>query len=151
MLPEVTFDAFRIGSQFWSLTRNHARVVVGDNRLWRKFRLPCVTDSTCYPEENYFPTLLSMVDPHGVVPATLTNVNWRGQNDGHPRTYNGSEVDPSLIRWLRESKPRYGDMRINGSDLSVMDRWDPFLFARKFASNCVDPLLNIAKDVLFKD
>lgn len=151
MLPEVGLDVFRIGSQFWSLTRRHARVVVEDVRLWRKFRLPCVTPSTCFPEENYFPTLLSMVDPLGVVPATLTNVNWRGRYDGHPHTYNGSVVGPELIRWLRESRPRYGDMGIKGSDLFVSQRWDPFLFARKFARNCVKPLMTLAKDVLFED
>ncbi|XP_021738501.1 uncharacterized protein LOC110704994 [Chenopodium quinoa] len=151
MLPEVSFHDFRIGSQFWFLTRHHARVVVEDVKLWRKFRLPCVTLGTCYPEENYFPTLLSMVDPHNVVPATLTNVNWRGRHDGHPRTYNATEVDPGLIRWLREGRPRYGSVKINGSDLSVSHRWDPFLFARKFAPNCVEPLLRIAKDFLFKD
>ncbi|KNA12525.1 hypothetical protein SOVF_125150 [Spinacia oleracea] len=151
MLPEVSFNDFRIGSQFWAISRRHARVVVKDVKLWRKFRLPCVTAGTCFPEENYFPTLLSMVDPQGVIPTTLTNVNWRGRHDGHPRTYNSSEVDPGLIRWLRESRPRYGSLTINGSDLSVMDRWDPFLFARKFAPNCVEPLLSIAKDVLFKD
>lgn len=153
MFPEVRFEDFRVGSQFWALSRRHARVVVRDVKLWRKFRLPCVTANTCYPEENYFPTLLSMLDPHGVVPATLTNVVWLEQNDGHPRTYNGSEVEPGLIRWLRESRPRYGDLRVNSSesDLSVGERWDPFLFARKFAPNCVEPLLSIAKDILFKD
>ncbi|MBA0783968.1 hypothetical protein Gotri_001601 [Gossypium trilobum] len=30
MLPEVTLEDFRIGSQFWSLTRKHAKLVVGD-------------------------------------------------------------------------------------------------------------------------
>ncbi|KAL9231482.1 hypothetical protein vseg_006707 [Gypsophila vaccaria] len=154
MLPEVPLEVFRIGSQFWSLTRRHARVVVDDVALWRKFRLPCVTLGACFPEENYFPTLLSMVDTRGVVPATLTHVNWRGSHNGHPRTYNASEVDPGLIQWLREGRPRYGDLgiRINGSDGSRVDpRRDPFLFARKFAPNCVEPLLSLANDVLFKD
>ncbi|XP_074276565.1 glycosyltransferase BC10-like [Silene latifolia] len=151
MLPEVPLELFRIGSQFWSLTRKHARVVVRDVKLWRKFGVPCVDIDVCFPEENYFPTLLSMVDPEGVVPATLTNVNWEGSYDGHPRTYNETEVGEELIRWLRESRPRYGEMGINGSDLTVMQRWDPFLFARKFAPSCVQPLLNITNHVLFKD
>ncbi|XP_074267187.1 glycosyltransferase BC10-like [Silene latifolia] len=146
MLPEIPLEDFRIGSQFWSLTRRHARVVVEDVKLWRKFRLPCVTPGTCFPEENYFPTLLSMVDSHGVVPATLTHVNWRGGHAGHPRMYNGSEVEPGLIRWLREGRPRYGNAGGNGTQ-----RWDPFLFARKFATNCVQPLLTIVDDILLKD
>ncbi|KAL9226768.1 hypothetical protein vseg_002540 [Gypsophila vaccaria] len=151
MLPEVPLDVFRIGSQFWSLTRQHARVVVSDVKLWDKFKLPCVIRGTCFPEENYFSTLLSMVDPMGVVPATLTNVNWDGSVDGHPRTYNGSEVGPGLIKWLRETRPRYGEWGINGSSSSEAERWDPFLFARKFDSSCVQPLLDISRDVLFKD
>ncbi|KAK9699955.1 hypothetical protein RND81_08G206600 [Saponaria officinalis] len=151
MLPDVPFEDFRIGSQFWSLTRRHARVVVQDVKLWRKFRMPCLTLGACFPEENYFPTLLSMVDTLNVVPATLTNVNWRGSHNGHPRTYNASEVDPGLIRWLREGPPRYGGIKINGSNMSVTRKWDPFLFARKFATNCVEPLLGLANDVLFKD
>ncbi|KAL2896158.1 T-box transcription factor T [Bienertia sinuspersici] len=151
MLPEVSEEDFRVGSQFWSLTRRQARVVVEDTKLWRKFGLPCVDIHACYPEENYFPTLLSMVDPHGVVPATLTSVDWRGRHDGHPRTYKSGEVDPGLIRWLREARPVYGIMRINGSNLSVRDRWDPFLFARKFGPDCLEPLLSMAKDILFKD
>ncbi|CAN4106930.1 unnamed protein product [Withania somnifera] len=52
MLPEVPFD-------------RHALVVIRDRRLWRKFRMPCLNEDSCYPEEHYFPTLLSMEDPEG--------------------------------------------------------------------------------------
>ncbi|KAA8525472.1 hypothetical protein F0562_007327 [Nyssa sinensis] len=96
MLPEVTFESFRIGSQFFVLTRRHARIVVSDQRLWSKFRLPCLRSDTCYPEEHYFPSLLSMKDPRGCVPATLTHVDWRGRHDGHPRTYRASEIKVNL-------------------------------------------------------
>ncbi|GAB4854581.1 hypothetical protein Ancab_023162 [Ancistrocladus abbreviatus] len=150
MLPEVGLDEFRIGSQFWALTRKHAKVVVGDERLWGKFKLPCVRLDTCYPEENYFPTILSMLDPQGVVPATLTHVDWNGSYDGHPRTYNSSEVGVELIERLRGDIPRYGDLGINGSDWSGMGRRNPFLFARKFAPDCIQPLLSMANDVIFK-
>ncbi|GMH07021.1 hypothetical protein Nepgr_008861 [Nepenthes gracilis] len=153
MLPEVGLDDFRIGSQFWVLTRKHATVVVRDRMLWEKFKLPCLRPDTCYPEENYFPTLLSMVDPRGVVPATLTHVDWRGRHDGHPRRYNASEVAPGLIERLRREKPRYGDFGVgsDGPDSSVAERSDPFLFARKFAPDSLRLLLSIANDVVFKD
>ncbi|KAL0285359.1 UNVERIFIED_CONTAM: Glycosyltransferase BC10 [Sesamum calycinum] len=65
MLPEVGYEDFRIGSQFWVLKRKHARIVVGERRVWSKFKLPCLRDYTCYPEEHYFATVLSMVDPRG--------------------------------------------------------------------------------------
>ncbi|KAF7830299.1 glycosyltransferase BC10 [Senna tora] len=141
MLPEVKLEDFRIGSQFWALTRKHARLVVSDRKLWSKFRLPCVCQYTCYPEENYFPTLLSMWDPKGCVPATLTHVDWRGREDGHPRTYNSLEVGPDLIQSMRDKRPRW---RNNG-------RQDPFLFARKFAPDTLEPLMSIANDVIFRD
>ncbi|KAF5743325.1 hypothetical protein HS088_TW09G01392 [Tripterygium wilfordii] len=150
MLPEVTLEEFRIGSQFWVLTRKHARIVLGDKRIWRKFNQPCLDIHCCYPEENYFPTLIHMRDPRGIVPATLTHVDWRGRRDGHPRMYNASEVEPGLIMSFRKERPRYGDDGTNGSDSSVTRRSHPFLFARKFSPNSVLPLLNIA-NVIFKD
>ncbi|KAF3447109.1 hypothetical protein FNV43_RR12289 [Rhamnella rubrinervis] len=151
MLPEVKLEDFRIGSQFWVLTRKHARFVVSDTRLWSKFSLPCERLDTCYPEENYFPTLLSMRDPSGCVPATLTHVNWTGSFDGHPRTYEASEVGHDLIQLLRDDRPRYGDDGTNGTDWSVAERNDPFLFARKFSPDAIQPLMSLAIDVLFKD
>lgn len=153
MLPDVPFSHFRIGSQFFIVTRKHARIISNDTRIWSKFKLPCMTNYTytCYPEENYFPTLMSMVDPHGCVPSTLTHVDWRGSHSGHPHTYYLSDVGPELIQTLRNATPRYGDDGMNGSDSSVRKRRHPFLFARKFAPESLTGLLDIAKDVIFKD
>ncbi|GAA0183759.1 transferase [Lithospermum erythrorhizon] len=150
MLPEVKFEDFRIGSQFFVLKRKHARVVVRDRRLWNKFKKACLSVDTCYPEEHYFPTLLNMVDSRGCVPATLTHVDWNDSQNGHPRTYSAGEVGPELFRALRSHRPRYGD-EINGSDPSVSKRRDPFLFARKFAPECVQKLMSLANDVILKD
>ncbi|RLN34351.1 hypothetical protein C2845_PM03G20220 [Panicum miliaceum] len=44
MLPEVPYDRFRIGSQFFTLARRHAVLVVRERRLWRKFRVPCLPE-----------------------------------------------------------------------------------------------------------
>ncbi|ONH94681.1 hypothetical protein PRUPE_7G026200 [Prunus persica] len=153
MLPQVKLEEFRIGSQFWILKRKHARVVVGDHRLWSKFKLPCQRWDTCYPEENYFPTLLNMREPGGCVPATLTHVDWRGRFDGHPRTYKASDLGPHLITTLRNDRPKYGDEKEsgNGSAWSLTERRDPFLFARKFPPDAIGPLMSMANDVIFKD
>lgn len=151
MLPEVKLEDFRIGSQFWVLTRKHARLVVSDQMLWSKFKLPCVRQDTCYPEENYFPTLMSMRDSKGCVHSTLTHVDWNGSWDGHPRTYEPSDVNPNLILSFRRDRPRYGDEESNVSDWHVRRRYDPFLFARKFSPQAIQPLMNIACDVLFRD
>lgn len=132
MMPEVSFGQFRVGSQFFALTRKHAVVVVKDRDLWRKFKLPCYAD--CYPEEHYFPTLLSMVDPVGCTNYTLTNVNWTGTVNGHPHMYYPHEVSKELILRLRES---------NQSESN--------LFARKFSPDTLPLLMQLAKSVIFKD
>ncbi|KAG0541689.1 hypothetical protein BDA96_02G038700 [Sorghum bicolor] len=137
MLPEVPYERFRIGSQFFTLARRHAVLVVRERRLWRKFRVPCVADmaqDSCYPEEHYFPTLLDMADPGGVARYTLTRVNWTGSVAGHPHTYTAPEVTPGLVAELRASNHTH-----------------PHMFARKFAPDCLAPLLAIADTVLFKD
>jgi hypothetical protein len=135
MLPEVPFDRFRIGSQFFTLARRHAVLVVREIRLWRKFREPCLPDTQCYPEEHYFPTLLDMADPAGCARYTLTRVNWTESVDGHPHTYAAPEVSPRLITELRRSNS------------SIHEH----MFARKFAPDCLGPLMAIADTVIFKD
>ncbi|KAI8539641.1 hypothetical protein RHMOL_Rhmol09G0198700 [Rhododendron molle] len=134
MLPEVPFERFRVGSQFFVLTRKHALLVIRDRRLWRKFKLPCLNTDSCYPEEHYFPTLLSMEDPNGCSQYTLTRVNWTDSVGGHPRTYKAPEISADLIYSLRESNSSYS-----------------YLFARKFSPDCLDPLMEIADNVIFKD
>lgn len=134
MLPEVPFERFRVGSQFFTLTRKHALVVIKDRKLWRKFKLPCLNLDSCYPEEHYFPTLLSMEDPKGCSHYTLTHVNWTDSADGHPHLYSPEEVTAELVYKLRESNSSYS-----------------YLFARKFAPDCLKPLMEIADDVIFRD
>ncbi|KAL3844039.1 hypothetical protein ACJIZ3_001442 [Penstemon smallii] len=155
MLPEVEFEDFRIGSQFWVVKRKHARIIVSDRSIWSKFKLPCLRDDTCYPEEHYFPTLMNMVDLGECVPCTLTHVSWKGSRGGHPRMYKASDVGPELIRTLRMDNPRYGGEELDGSKNSSLSRRrrrsDPFLFARKFSAGSVQQLMRIANDVLFKD
>lgn len=136
MLPEVPFDQFRVGSQFFVLTRRHALLVVRDRRLWNKFRRPCLKsrENSCYPEEHYFPTLLSTQDPGGCSGYTLTRVNWTGSVGGHPHTYGPEEVTADLVRELRRS---------NGTH--------SYLFARKFSPACLGPLLEITDSALFRE
>ncbi|KAL2237332.1 UNVERIFIED_CONTAM: Glycosyltransferase BC10 [Sesamum indicum] len=148
MLPEVKYEDFRIGSQFWVLKRKHARIVVGERRVWSKMKLPCLRDYTCYPEEHYFATVLSMVDPRGCIPCTLTHVDWNGGHGGHPRMYVGSEVGGELIQRLRKSRPRYGD-EISSSGKRRHE--DPFMFARKFSAGSVHRLMSIANEVILKE
>ncbi|KAK6926505.1 Glycosyl transferase, family 14 [Dillenia turbinata] len=134
MLPEVSFDSFRVGSQFFVLTKKHALIVIKDRKLWKKFKLPCIKVDSCYPEEHYFPTLLSAEDPEGCSNYTLTRVNWTDSVNGHPHLYKPPEVSPKLIFELRQSNTSFDHM-----------------FARKFSPDCLNPLMEIADSVIFKD
>ncbi|KAJ1389087.1 core-2 i-branching beta-n-acetylglucosaminyltransferase family [Sesbania bispinosa] len=75
-----------------------------------------------------------MEDPNGCTGFTLTRVNWTGCWDGHPHLYTPPEVSPELVRQLRESNSSYHH-----------------LFARKFSPECLEPLMDIADDVIFRD
>ncbi|AES59860.1 core-2/I-branching enzyme [Medicago truncatula] len=134
MMPEVPFEDFRVGSQFFILNRKHTKVVLRDQKLWNKFQIPCTNKYYCYPEEHYFSTLLSMEDLKGCTGFTLTRVNWTGAVYGHPHLYTPAEVSPELFRQLRVSNWSYS-----------------YLFARKFSPECLAPLMNIADDVIFRD
>ncbi|XVF82717.1 hypothetical protein PTKIN_Ptkin16aG0071500 [Pterospermum kingtungense] len=134
MLPEITFDQFRVGSQFFVLAKRHALLVLKERKLWRKFKLPCIDLDSCYPEEHYFPTFLSMQDPKGCSHYTLTRVNWTDSVGGHPHTYHAPEVSPDLLHILRKSNSTYS-----------------YFFARKFSPDCLKPLMAIADDVIFRD
>ncbi|XP_010515652.1 PREDICTED: uncharacterized protein LOC104791453 [Camelina sativa] len=134
MLPEIRYQDFRVGSQFFVLAKRHALMVIRERKLWRKFKLPCLDVESCYPEEHYFPTLLSLQDPKGCSHFTLTRVNWTGSVGGHPHTYGASEVSPQLIHSLRRSN----------SSLA-------YFFARKFSPESLQPLMEIADAVIFRD
>ncbi|XWS74685.1 hypothetical protein CRYUN_Cryun01aG0019200 [Craigia yunnanensis] len=134
MLPEISFSRFRAGSQFFVLAKRHSLLVLKERKLWRKFKLPCIDLDSCYPEEHYFPTLLSMQDPKGCSHYTLTRVNWTDSVDGHPHTYHAPEVSPDLLHTLRKSNSTYS-----------------YFFARKFSPDCLKPLMEIAEDVIFRD
>ncbi|KAM7258944.1 hypothetical protein ACFE04_014685 [Oxalis oulophora] len=134
MLPEVPFEKFRVGSQFFVVTRKHALTVVKDRSLWKKFKIPCYRTDECYPEEHYFPTLLSMQDPNGCTHYTLTRVNWTGTRNGHPYTYRPFEISVDLVSKLRQSNYSAS-----------------YLFARKFTPDCLKPLMSIADSFIFRD
>ncbi|XP_010552743.1 PREDICTED: uncharacterized protein LOC104823028 [Tarenaya hassleriana] len=134
MLPEVRYEDFRVGSQFFVMTKRHALLVIKERKLWRKFRLPCLNKNSCYPEEHYFPTLLSMEDPKGCSHYTLTRVNWTDSVGGHPHTYAAAEVSPQLIQTLRRSNSSFD-----------------FFFARKFSPDSLQPLMEMADSIILQD
>ncbi|KAI3944578.1 hypothetical protein MKW98_021036 [Papaver atlanticum] len=151
MLPEIPFKDFRIGSQFFILNRHHAKLVVTDEKLWKKFKLPCVFSKYCYPEEQYFSTLLNMEDSSSCIPATLTHVDWSKHSSSHPWTYKETEIGTELIKSLRQREIRYEKGGVENQIEARLDHNWSFLFARKFSPNCLKPLLDIASDLVLKN
>ena len=98
---------WRKSSQWFMLTREHARVVLEDEEIYRKFEQWCWQDydpdyhrhRDCYSDEHYMPTLFAV---KGIqtesncgaigVAATL----WRG--GPHPRSFSSNEIKPSFIQ-----------------------------------------------------
>ncbi|GJN01820.1 hypothetical protein PR202_ga19120 [Eleusine coracana subsp. coracana] len=65
MLPEVRESDFRKGSQWFSVKRQHALMIVADSLYYNKFKHHCrpgMEDGrNCYADEHYLPTLFYKV------------------------------------------------------------------------------------------
>ncbi|KAI3750343.1 hypothetical protein L2E82_20977 [Cichorium intybus] len=151
MLPEVEYKHFRKGSQWFTMTRRHALLIMADSLYYKKFRLYCrpgMEGRNCYADEHYFPTLLHMVDPGGIANWSVTYVDW-SERKWHPRSYKSPDVTSKLLR------------NITGFDVSLHFTSDEkktvlktpciwngmqrpcFLFARKFFPETLENLMQL--------
>jgi hypothetical protein len=140
LAPEVPLERWRKGSQWFEMARDHALVVVADERYYPKFREHCAP--TCYADEHYVQTVLPMEAPPGSVAnrsVTWTDWRWGG---AHPATFWEEHVDEAFLRRLT-AREGQGNCTYNGRTLEVC-----FLFARKFAPNTLRRLLDLAPEVL---
>lgn len=109
---------WRKSSQFWSLIRAHAKVVVEDVDIFRKFEEFCLHDEDrdCFSDEHWIPTLLAV---HGRQEECqcrngsrgswgISFTDWR-QHLPHPRTFKPEQV--KRIVWEHI-------LRKNGDDCS---------------------------------
>ena len=104
---------WRKSSQWFMLTREHAKMVLEDEEIYRKFEQYCVEgydkdyrrNRDCYSDEHYIPTLFAVngvqIDSNcGAIGAAATV--WEG--GPHPRAFEDSEINPWLIEQrLRKS------------------------------------------------
>ncbi|KAF7013917.1 hypothetical protein CFC21_027964 [Triticum aestivum] len=95
----------------------------------RSRRTPATRRSNIYGHQ------LDVADPAGCTWYTLMRINYTDSVDGDPQTYGVPEVSLLLTAELRQS---------NNSTYEHM-------FARKFAPDCLGPLMVIADIVIFKD
>lgn len=152
MLPEIEYKYFRKGSQWFTMTRRHALIIMADSLYYKKFRLYCrpgmPEGRNCYADEHYFQTLFYMVDPAGISNWSVTYVDW-SERKWHPRSYKPQDITTKLLRNITA----YDTSLHYTSDekktvLTTPCIWNGmrrpcFLFARKFFPETLDNWMKI--------
>ncbi|PKU62157.1 glycosyltransferase BC10 isoform X1 [Dendrobium catenatum] len=135
MYPNIKLSKWRKGSQWFELNRELAVKIVADYNYYAIFRRYC--KPSCYPDEHYIPTYLNMF--HGELNAnrTVTWVDW--SRDGpHPATYGKENITMKFIQSIRNN----GTICTYNNEPTTLC----YLFARKFAPNALEPLLNMTSE-----
>ncbi|XP_020588034.1 uncharacterized protein LOC110029891 [Phalaenopsis equestris] len=137
MYPDIKLRQWRKGSQWFELNRNLAVKIVADYNYYSIFNKYC--KPSCYPDEHYIPTYLHMFHDKWNAKRSVTWVDW--SRDGpHPATYGGENVTVMFIQSIRNN----GSIcTYNNEPTSLC-----YLFARKFAPNALQTLLNLTSEVM---
>ncbi|WOL17899.1 hypothetical protein Cni_G26692 [Canna indica] len=137
MAPEIMLTQWRKGSQWFELNRELAIIIVAEYKSYSLFRKYC--KPSCYPDEHYIPTYLSIF--HGSLNAnrSVTWVDW-SRGGPHPARYGAPSITAEFIQFMRNNGT---SCTYNSRSTSVC-----FLFARKFAPSALAPLLNLTSTVL---
>ncbi|GKV20419.1 hypothetical protein SLEP1_g30547 [Rubroshorea leprosula] len=154
MLPEVEKKDFRKGAQWFSLTRQHAVIVLADNLYYSKFRDYCkpgLEGKNCIADEHYLPTFFHILDPGGIANWSVTHVDW-SERKWHPKLYKAQDITLELLKNITSI-----DESIHvTSDEKKEEQVQPclwngikrpcYLFARKFHPEALDKLLKLFPD-----
>ncbi|MFQ6659690.1 hypothetical protein Gotur_028485 [Gossypium turneri] len=105
MMPEVEKDDFRKGSQWFSMKRQHAIIVMADSLYYTKFRYYCkpnMEGRNCYADEHYLPTFFNMIDPVGIAKRSVTYVDW-SERKWHPKSFKAEDITLKFLKNLTVS------------------------------------------------
>lgn len=150
MLPEVTEADFRKGSQWFSVKRQHALMIIADGLYYTKFKLHCrpgMEDGrNCYADEHYLPTVFHMMDPDGIANWSVTHVDW-SEGKWHPKAYRAKDVTFELLKNITSidiSHHVTSDRKKVVTEKACL--WNGakrpcYLFARKFYPESINNLL----------
>ncbi|CAI5962457.1 unnamed protein product [Closterium sp. NIES-64] len=161
MAPLIPIEKWRKASQWFSVTRKHANIIINDIDVHKLFQIYCRGDiqhHECYSDEHYIPTLINLKDPGNLANRTITYVDFP-LNSPHPRTFDPFLTRPSLIRYI--TKPRMYMHRnvVEPDDETPQSSYTLpcakdgenrtcFLFARKFHPSALPQLLNLPTKIL---
>lgn len=136
MAPEVDISLWRKASQWFEVNRELAVIIIKDTKFYPKFKEFCKPD--CYVDEHYFPTMLTIETPHKIANRTITWVDW-SRGGAHPATFGKADITESFLKTIVEGQT----CLFNGQKSNLC-----YMFARKFAPSALEPLLQLAPDLL---
>ncbi|WOK99199.1 hypothetical protein Cni_G07911 [Canna indica] len=136
MIPEVSIDQWRKGSQWFEVNRKLAISIVKDTTYYPKFKKFCRPH--CYVDEHYFPTMLTIESPHLLANRSITWVDW-SRGGAHPATFGKFDITEAFLKRI-----------LGGQNCSYNNQASSlcFLFGRKFAPSSLEPLLQLAPTLL---
>ncbi|GMI89528.1 hypothetical protein like AT4G31350 [Hibiscus trionum] len=149
MRPEVEKNAFQKGSQWFTMKRQHALVVMADNLYYRKFKNYCkpnMDGRNCYADEHYLPTLFNLIDPGGIANRSVTYVDW-SEGKWHPRAFRAQDITFEFLKnltFIEEDIHFTSDRKkriISGSCFWNSMKRPCYLFARKFYPETLHKLM----------
>ena len=128
-IPGMNSKMWRKSSQWFSLTRSHAELVVNDNVLIKPFMKGALID------EHYIPTLLAWknLEAETTCRGGFAYVKFMGHP--HPQTFYPRDINSELFKQLRE------DAYCSGTKLCHFT-------ARKFSVSCISKLYEHIDDIL---
>lgn len=136
MAPEVTLRLWRKGSQWFEIHRKLAIDIISDTKYYAKFKAFCTP--SCYIDEHYLPTIISMQFGSLNSNRSITWVDW-SRGGSHPAMFGKEDITKEFL-----TRIRYTDnCTYNNQTTSIC-----FLFARKFSPSALVPLLNMSTTVL---
>ncbi|KAM0937369.1 putative glycosyl transferase, family 14 [Dioscorea sansibarensis] len=136
MAPEVDISLWRKASQWFEVNRELAVIIIKDTIFYPKFKEFCKPD--CYVDEHYFPTMLTIETPYKLANRTITWVDW-SRGGAHPATFGKTDITESFLKMIVEGQT----CLYNGQKSNLC-----YMFARKFAPSALEPLLQLAPDLL---
>ncbi|KAJ8445609.1 hypothetical protein Cgig2_018550 [Carnegiea gigantea] len=132
--PVIRFKQWRKGSQWFEMNRELATRVVSDHAYFTVFKKMCLWNK-CYADEHYLSTWVNINYGAKNSNRSVTYVDWKRGEGGHPAKYERSSITAEFLEFLRHGMR----CEYNGKNTNVC-----FLFARKFSPDTLDKLLGLA-------
>ncbi|KMS98234.1 hypothetical protein BVRB_4g094540 [Beta vulgaris subsp. vulgaris] len=136
MSPLVRLWQWRKGSQWFEMSRELAIEVISDKKYFTIFSKFC--KNSCYGDEHYLPTYVSINFWKKNTNRTVTWVDWSILGP-HPGKFERPHVTPTLLQKLRSNYT----CEYNGKKTNIC-----FLFARKFMPGTLIRLMKFSRKFL---